>query len=94
MSDLSAKASVPNAVKRLLLGRSVSKEETILAYVRPNHDKMKEMDEIRSGVPQARPIPIQLHTKLYLVLGRALPGPPGRPGCTACEEHCHPGRII
>jgi hypothetical protein len=87
MSDLSAKVSVPNAVERLLSGRSASKEETILAYVRPNHDEMKEMDEIRSGAPQARPIPIRLHTILHLALGRA---PPGRPGCTACEEHCPP----
>jgi hypothetical protein len=89
--SLSARVSVPTTVERLSSGRSASKEETILAYIRPNHDEMKEMDKIRSGAPQARPIPILLYTTLHLALGRAPPGPPGRPGCTACEEHCfHP----
>jgi hypothetical protein len=46
------------------------------------------MDEIRSGAPQARPIPIRLYTTLYLALGRAPPGPTGRPVTPACEEHC------
>jgi hypothetical protein len=54
-------------------------------------NKMKEMDEIRSGAPQAPPIRIRLYTTLYLVLGRA---PPGCPGCTVCEEHWNGMRLL
>jgi hypothetical protein len=43
---------------------------------------------VDQGAPQAGPIPIRLYTTLYLVLGRAPPGRPGRPVTPACEEHC------